>query len=59
MTNQGNPFDGADIIAVYTAEEAVADGLLLHFNPATALEAGYRITVLLTRAAYELSLIHI
>ena len=38
MIDQGNPFDGADIIAVYTAEEAVADGLLLHFNPATALE---------------------
>lgn len=35
------------------AEEAVADGILLHFNPATALEAGYRLTVLLTRAAYE------
>lgn len=53
MSDQGNPFDGAEIIAVYTAEEAVADGLLLHFNPATALEAGYQITVLLTRAAYE------
>lgn len=54
MTEQSeNPFEGAEIIAVYTAEEAVADGLLLHFNPATALEAGYRLTVLLTRAAYE------
>jgi hypothetical protein len=52
MTEQSdNPFEGAEIIAVYTAEEAVADGLLLHFNPATALEAGYRLTVLLTRAA--------
>lgn len=49
---QENPFEGADLIAVYTAEEAVADGLLLHFSPATALEAGYRLTVLLTRAAY-------
>ncbi|MGG1910476.1 hypothetical protein AB1285_27000 [Microbacterium sp. NRRL B-14842] len=49
MTEQSeNPFKGAEIIAVYTAEEAVADGLLLHFNPATALEAGYRLTVLLT-----------
>lgn len=54
MTEQNeNPFEGAEIIAVYTAEEAVADGILLHFNPATALEAGYRLTVLLTRAAYE------
>ena len=53
MTDHGNPFDGAEIIAVYTAEEAVADELLLHFSPATALEAGYRLPVLLTRAAYE------
>lgn len=36
----------------YTAEEAVEDGLLLHFSPATALEAGYTLPVLLTRAAY-------
>ncbi len=50
MTEQNeNPFEGAEIIAVYTAEEAVADGILLHFSPATALEAGYRLTVLLTR----------
>lgn len=52
-TTSPDPFEGADIIAVYTAEEAVEDGLLLHFSPATALEAGYRLPVLLTRAAYE------
>ena len=52
MTEPSNPFEGAEIIAVYTAEEAVEDGLLLHFSPATALEAGYTLPVLLTRAAY-------
>lgn len=48
-----DPFAGAEIISIYTAEEAVADGVLIHFSPATALEAGYALPVLLTRAAYE------
>ena len=48
-----DPFAGAEIISMYTAEQAVADEVLVHFNPATALEAGYALPVLLTRAAYE------
>lgn len=47
-----DPFTDAPIIAVYTAEDAVQDGTLLHFNPVTALEAGYTLPVLLTRRAY-------
>lgn len=46
-------FAGAEIISMYTAEQAVGDGLLVQFSPATALEAGYALPVLLTRAAYE------
>lgn len=50
--SEQNLFDGATIIISYTAEEAVHDGVLIHFNPATALECGYRIPVLLTTAAH-------
>ena len=53
MTEPSNPFENADVISVYTAEDGIEDGILVHFSPATALEAGYRIPVLLTRAAYD------
>ncbi|WP_448812146.1 DUF6573 family protein [Agromyces bauzanensis] len=49
MTSNDEP----EVIHQYTAEQAVADGALVHLSPVTALEAGYAITVLLTRAAYE------
>jgi hypothetical protein len=39
-------------IYIYTPAQAVEDGVLLHLNPATALEAGYTIPVLLTPGAY-------
>lgn len=52
-TSDTDFFAGAEIISIYAAEEAVADGLLVQFSPATALEAGYALPVLLTRAAYE------
>jgi len=50
--SEQNLFDNATIIISYTAEDAVRDGVLIHFNPATALECGYRIPVLLTTAAH-------
>lgn len=40
------------LIYAYTASDAERDGLLLRFSPATTLEAGYRLPVLLTQAAY-------
>lgn len=51
--SEQNLFEGAAIIISYTAEDAVRDGVLLHFNPDTAIECGYRIPLLLTRKAYE------
>jgi len=50
-TDDLTAFYGEPIYA-YTAAQAVADGALIHFNPATALEAGYTLHVLLTPAAY-------
>ena len=41
------------LIHAYTAQDAERDGLTIRFNPATALEAGYSIPVLLTQAAYR------
>jgi len=41
------------LIYAYTAEDAERDGELLHLSPATALEAGYGIRVLLTKGAYR------
>lgn len=38
---------------VYTAADAVEDGSAVHFNPATALGAGYLFPVILTRRAFE------
>lgn len=40
-------------IYAYTAAQAVQDGTLLQFSPATALEAGYALPVLLTQSAYQ------
>lgn len=51
MTNQ-NFFENAELIYAYTAEQGLADGIYEHVSPATALEAGYRIPVLLTQPAY-------
>lgn len=42
-----------NVIYTYTAKQAVEDGTLIEYNPATALEAGYALPVLLTRKAYE------
>lgn len=41
------------LIHAYTAEDAERDGELIHLSPATALEAGYNLRVLLTRAAHR------
>lgn len=51
-TTPKTPENEFDLVAVYTAEDAVGDGVLLHFSPATALEAGYKLPVLLTTAAH-------
>lgn len=40
------------VIHAYTASQAVEDGVSVQFNPATALECGYALPVILTRAAY-------
>lgn len=50
MTNRTEP---ASLIHAYTAEDAERDGLLIRYNPATALEAGYAIPLLLTVAAHR------
>lgn len=42
-----------DVIYSYTAADAVRDGVTVQFNPATALEAGFALPVIMTRAAYE------
>ena len=44
--------DTGPVLHAYTAEQAVADGLSVQFNPATALECGFAIPVILTRAAF-------
>lgn len=41
------------LIHAYTAEDAERDGELIHLSPATALEAGYGIRVLLTKRAHR------
>lgn len=43
--------DDTPLIYAYTAEDAERVGELIHQSPATALEAGYGIRVLLTKAA--------
>lgn len=45
--------DDMPLIYAYTAEDAERDGDLIHLSPATALEAGYGIRVLLTKAAHR------
>jgi hypothetical protein len=42
-----------NLIYAYTASDAERDGLLLRFSPATTLEAGYALPVLITQKAYE------
>jgi len=42
----------SNLIYAYTASDAERDGLLLRFSPATTLEAGYALPVLLTQKAY-------
>lgn len=44
--------DTMNLIYAYTASDAERDGLLIRFSPATALEAGYALPVLLTQKAY-------
>lgn len=45
-------FDGAEVIHVYTRDEAIADGVLVDVTE-TAREAGFTVPVALTRAAWE------
>jgi hypothetical protein len=45
--------DQPDVIYAYTAADAVRDGGAVEFNPATALEAGFALPVIMTHAAYE------
>lgn len=48
-------WDGAEIISVYTVEDAVADGSMIDATSAATLEAGYRIPVTFTRPAWRYS----
>jgi hypothetical protein len=52
-TDDQNAPCSAEPIYAYTPEDAVEDQLQVHFNPATALEAGYAIPVLMMRAAFK------
>lgn len=49
---EGNPFDGAEIIAAYTRERAIDDGELVAVGK-EAQEAGFRWPVALTRALWN------
>lgn len=48
----GSPFDGADIISIYTRSMAIEDGSLVDVSE-MAKEAGFTIPVALTRAAWS------
>jgi hypothetical protein len=52
-SNETPATDQPEVIFAYTAADAVRDGGAVEFNPATALEAGYALPVIMTRAAYE------
>ena len=45
--------DTTNLIYAYTASDAERDGVLIRFSPATTLEAGYALPVLLTQKAYR------
>ncbi|MBR4606848.1 MAG: hypothetical protein IKO41_11575 [Lachnospiraceae bacterium] len=47
MANEKNPFEGFEVISVYTREQAIADGVL-HDVTDTAKECGFRIPVAVT-----------
>ncbi|EKL9720603.1 hypothetical protein PS692_004352 [Escherichia coli] len=52
MTNNTAPlFNAEDVISVYTRAQGIADGVLVDVTE-TAREAGFRIPVALTRAAW-------
>jgi hypothetical protein len=48
----GSPFDGADIISIYTRAQAIEDGFLVDVSE-MAKEAGFRFPVAMTRAAWS------
>lgn len=47
-----NPFDGAELIDVYTRAQAIEDGFLVEVGDDIAQEAGFTIPIALTRAVF-------
>lgn len=47
-----NPFEGADVISVYTREQAMEDGVLVDVSP-RAKEAGFKLHTVVTRNVWE------
>lgn len=53
----GTPFEGAEVIDVYSRAQALADGELVELPEAVCQEAGFRFPVAVTRSVWE-SCIH-
>jgi hypothetical protein len=52
--NKERAYDDAEFIHVYTAQEAVEDGVLIEIDPELTQEAGYRIPVRITQGVSAL-----
>jgi hypothetical protein len=49
----GTPFEGAEVIHVYTRAQAIADGELVELPEPICREAGFRYPVAVTRSVWE------
>jgi hypothetical protein len=54
MTNKesSNPWDGAEVISIYTREQAIEDGTLADISP-LGKEAGFRVPIAVTSAVID------
>ena len=52
MTQKNNPYEGFEVISVYTRAEAITDGTVVDVTQ-TAKEAGFKLPTVLTRNVWE------
>lgn len=55
MKQQSNPLDNAEVISVYTRQQAIDDGVLVDISDnELAKNAGFKVPVCITRTVYNL-----